>query len=134
LQTVAQHVYPDCAAQMRALDVTPGMSVEQIESDARAKLDELNVSEALIFTDVFGATPCNAALRLADGVKVKVVSGVSVPMVWRALSYADEPLDMLVTRALAGAAQGAMQVAVSRPQFQAQPLVRDDQDDAANQQ
>lgn len=134
LQTVAQHVYPDCAAQMRALDVSPAMSVEQIDAQARALLAELEVRDVLIFTDVFGATPCNAALRLADGVHIKVVSGVSVPMVWRALSYADEPLDMLVTRALAGAAQGAMQVAVSRPQSQAQPLVRDDQDDTSHQQ
>ena len=49
--------------------------------------------EALIFTDVFGATPCNVAQRLADGVQVQVVAGVNVPMLWRSLCYADEPLD-----------------------------------------
>lgn len=134
LQAVAQHVYPDCAAQLRALDVTPGMAPEQIEHDARALLDDLRTDEALIFTDVFGATPCNAALRLADGVKIKVVTGVSVPMVWRTLSYASEPLDMLVARALAGATQGAMQVSVSRPQNQATPMTVHDQDDGSHQQ
>ncbi len=41
--------------------------------------------ELLIFTDVFGATPCNIAQRLADGVRVKVVTGVNVPMLWRTL-------------------------------------------------
>ena len=60
----------------------------------------------LILTDVFGATPCNVAQRLADGVQVKVVAGVNVPMLWRTLCYADEPLDALVARALAGAHAG----------------------------
>ena len=50
---------------------------------------------------------------------VKVVAGVNVPMLWRSLCYADEPLDALVARAVAGATQGVMQVAVSRPQNQA---------------
>ena len=58
--------------------------------------------EALILTDVFGATPCNVAQRLADGVQVKVVAGVNVPMLWRSLCYADESLDALVARAVAG--------------------------------
>ena len=60
----------------------------------------------LIFTDVFGATPCNIAQRLADGVRVKVVTGVNVPMLWRTLCYRDEPLDALVARAVAGAHAG----------------------------
>ena len=72
----------------------------------------------LIFTDVFGATPCNIAQRLADGVRVKVVTGVNVPMLWRTLCYADESLDAVVARAVAGATQGVMQVATSRPQNQ----------------
>jgi PTS system ascorbate-specific IIA component len=59
------------------------------------------------------------AQRLADGVRVKVVTGVNVPMLWRALCYSSEPLDSLVTRALAGATQGALQVTPTRPQNQA---------------
>jgi len=80
----------------------------------------------LIFTDVFGATPCNIAQRLADGVRVKVVTGVNVPMLWRALCYLHEPLDAVVARAVAGATQGVMQVSISRPQNQAtQPGTHD---------
>ena len=66
----------------------------------------MRTPEALIFTDVFGATPCNVAQRLADGVQVKVVAGVNVPMLWRSLCYASEPLDALVARAIAGADAG----------------------------
>lgn len=119
LKAVAQHAFPDCASRLMALDVLPDMSAEQIEAQARLLLSEVNSPEVLVFTDVFGATPCNVAQRLADGVHVKVVAGVNVPMLWRSLCYADEPLDALVARAVAGATQGVMQVAVSRPQNQA---------------
>jgi PTS system ascorbate-specific IIA component len=75
--------------------------------------------DTLILADVFGATPCNAAQRLADGVRVRVVAGVNVPMLWRTLCYAQEPVESLVERALAGASQGVLQVTPTRPQQQA---------------
>ena len=119
LKAVAQHTFPDCGRRLEALDVSPEETVEEIEVRARALLAQVSNPDALIFTDVFGATPCNVAQRLADGLHVKVIAGVNVPMLWRSLCYADEPLDALVARAVAGAAQGVMQVATSRPQNQA---------------
>ena len=110
------------------------MSPEVIEARARELLEAVRTPEAVIFTDVFGATPCNVAQRLADGVQVKVLTGINVPMLWRTLCYADEPLDALVTRALAGATQGVMQVAVSRPQNQASKSTAHDQVENHHQQ
>lgn len=118
LQAVARHAYPDCGAQLQALDVAPSMSPEEVERLAGELLARLPSPQVLILTDVFGATPCNAALRVADGVNIKVVTGVSVPMLWRTLCYGNESLDALVARAIAGGTQGAMQVAVARPQNQ----------------
>jgi PTS system ascorbate-specific IIA component len=112
---------------LEVLDVPPDASIEDVERQARALLEVVRSPQALIFTDVFGATPCNVAQRLADGVEVKVVAGVNVPMLWRSLCYADEPLDALVARAVAGATQGVMQVASSRPQNQALKPSGDDQ-------
>ena len=133
LRAVAEHVYPGCGASLAALDVPAEMPPEQVEAQAAALLSQMGTAEALILTDVFGATPCNVAQRLADGVRVKVVTGVNVPMLWRSLCYASEPLDSLVARALAGAAQGAMQVSPTRPQNQARspsdPDAKDDHHD-----
>src|SRR2546423_7985574 len=122
LQAVACHTFPECSRVLQALDVPADMPVDQIEAKARELLEQVRNPEALIFTDVFGATPCNVAQRLAssiEGAQIKVVAGVNVPMLWRSLCYADEPLDLLVARAVAGATQGVMQVAVTRPQNQA---------------
>jgi PTS system ascorbate-specific IIA component len=95
------------------------MPPEQIEAQAAALLGQVRSPEALILADVFGATPCNVAQRLADGREVRLIAGVNVPMLWRALSYRDSPIDQLVERALAGAAQGVLVAASSRPQSQA---------------
>lgn len=134
LKQVASHAFSDCASHLEALDVSPEMTTEEIEARARELLQRVRNPEAIIFTDVFGATPCNVAQRLGDGVQVKVVAGVNVPMLWRSLCYADEPIDAVVARAVAGATQGVMQVATSRPQNQTFKPGGNDQENRHHQQ
>lgn len=134
LRDVARHVYPDCAGRLEALDVPADAAPEQLEAQARELLARVRQPEALILTDVFGASPCNLAQRLADGVQVKVVAGVNVPMLWRSLCYADDSIDALVARAMAGAAQGVMAVGSSRPQNQTLKPGGHDQDHRHHQQ
>ncbi len=119
LAGLAAHTYADCAGAVTALDVTPQQSPEDVQACAQQLLREAPAEETLILTDVFGATPCNGAQRLADGMRVRVVTGVNVPMLWRTLCYLHEPLESLVSRAMAGATQGVMQAGPSRPQQQA---------------
>ncbi len=138
LKLAAGHCFPEMAQHLQALDVPPNLPCEELEAQARVLLGMAQSSdargEALILTDVFGATPCNTVQRLADGQQVKVITGVNVPMLWRALNYASEPLDTLVTRALAGGTQGVMQIASSRPQNQASQPTSHDQDHRQHQQ
>jgi PTS system ascorbate-specific IIA component len=127
LKAVAAHAFPELESTMKALDVGATDAPEQVEARLRALLPAERDAEVLILTDVFGATPCNAALRVADGQRARVVAGVNVPMLWRAMCYRDEPLDSLVARAVGGATQGVMQVATSRPQNQSSKPNTDDQ-------
>lgn len=127
LKAVAEHTFPDCTRLLEALDVWPDIPVEDVELRARQMLARIRSPEALIFTDVFGATPCNVAQRLGDGVEVRVIAGVNVPMLWRSLSYINEPLEAVMMRALSGATQGVMQVATSKPQNQSLKSVGNDQ-------
>ena len=73
----------------------------------------------LVLTDVFGATPCNVAQRLVDGVQSRLVAGLNLPMLLRSITYRHETLETLLSRATAGGTQGVMQVAVTAPQNQA---------------
>lgn len=134
LLSVAGHCYEEKGHLFEAIDVEPSMSAEAVETLARAALARLNAPEVLVLTDVFGATPCNVAQRLSDGVNVRVVAGVNVPMLWRSLCYLGEPLDALVARAVSGASQGVMQVAQTRPQNQIQSPITNDSNLSRHQQ
>jgi len=118
LRQCVLHVFPDSAASLVALDVQPNMPPEETLAQARIMLDQLGTSHALVLADVFGATPCNVAQRLVDGVHTKLITGVNLPMLLRTVSYRQESIDALVARALVGATQGVMQVAVTAPQNQ----------------
>lgn len=134
LLSVAGHCYAEKGHLFEAIDVEPTMSAETVETLAREALARLSAPEVLVLTDVFGATPCNVAQRLSDGVNVRVVAGVNVPMLWRSLCYLGEPLDALVARAVSGASQGVMQVAQTRPQNQVQSPLTNDPNHARHQQ
>ncbi|NJM42869.1 MAG: PTS fructose transporter subunit IIA [Brachymonas sp.] len=131
LKACALHVFPDCGAHVSALDVPPNMPPAESVSQARVMLAQQG-ADALLLTDVFGATPSNIAKQLADGIHTRLLTGVNLPMLLRAVTYRHEPLDALVQRALAGGAQGVMQVAVTAPQNQT--LKKNDPDDHQSQQ
>ena len=107
LLAVAQHTYPDCSRQLTALDVLPNQSCEFVEAAARALMAATPQEEWLVFSDVPGATPHNAGLRLLDAAgKVRLVSGLSAPMLWRSLCYGYMPVAQLAERAAEGGRRG----------------------------
>jgi PTS system ascorbate-specific IIA component len=86
----------------------------------------------LVLADIFGATPSNVAQKLVDGISSRLITGVNLPMLLRAVSYRNESLDTLVSRAVIGGTQGVMQVAITAPQNQ--PRRNHDQDKHDHQQ
>jgi PTS system ascorbate-specific IIA component len=127
LQAVASHAYADCSRQLAAVDVAESASLEQAQAQITAALAAMGDEEVLILVDAFGATPCNAALSVANGVRWRVVTGLNVPMLWRTLCYGQLPLAELVTRAVDGGKQGVMQVTAPRRQQRPDPGPPDDQ-------
>jgi PTS system ascorbate-specific IIA component len=118
LRQCVAHVFTDHPEGIVALDVQPNTPPEETLAQARTMLSQLGTSHALVLADVFGATPCNVAQKLVDGVHSKLITGVNLPMLLRTVSYRHESLDALVARALMGATQGVMQVAITAPQNQ----------------
>jgi PTS system mannose-specific IIA component len=118
LRQCVEHVFTDSPLAVAALDVQPNTPPEETLAQARIMLAQLGTPNALVLADVFGATPCNVAQKLVDGVHSKLITGVNLPMLLRTVSYRHETLDALVARALIGATQGVMQVAITAPQNQ----------------
>ena len=115
LRDCVLHVYPELADAVLAQDVAPDETTETTRMNAQAMMARLPGPDVLILTDVFGATPCNVAQKVVDGVHSKLVAGVNLPMLLRTVNYRHEPLDALVARALTGGAKCIMQVAVVTP-------------------
>ncbi len=134
LRSAARHVFPEVAAGLAAYDVRPEASESRSESEAAHALAALGDGAVLVLTDVVGATPCNIATRLAAGREMRVAVGVNVPMLWRAITYRDRPLDELLALALAGARMGVMQAADSSPGHPARASGGNDQGDRHDQQ
>lgn len=133
LRSCVLHVFPDAGSAVSALDVLPNAPPEESLAQARILMRQLDAPQTLVLTDVFGATPCNVAHRLIDGVRSKLIAGVNLPMLLRTVSYRHESLDALVSRAMVGATQGVIQVAVTAPQNQARRTTHD-QDHRDHQQ
>ena len=133
LRQCVMHVFPDSAEAVAALDVQPNVPPEESLAQARALMRQMQLPQTLVVTDVFGATPCNVAQKLIDGINSKLITGVNLPMLLRTVSYRHESLDALISRAMIGATQGVIQVAVTAPQNQARRATHD-QDHRDHQQ
>lgn len=136
LRECALHVFPDCGAHVAAIDVQPNLPPEETLATARIAMEQLTrgapIKGVLVLTDIFGATPSNVAQKLVDGAKSRLITGVNLPMLLRSVSYRNEPLEALVSRAVIGGTQGVMQVAITAPQNQ--PRRNNDPDQHDHQQ
>ena len=116
LRECALHVMADCGDSVLALDVLPHDRPEDTLAQALQLLQPLGQTPTLVLTDVFGATPSNIAQRLVQQCpQMRLITGVNLPMLLRAVCYRAEPLDALVQRAVVGGTQGVMQVDVHAP-------------------
>ena len=130
----AVHVFADCEAYVQALDVAADADTEQAQQQAVARALQLmptapapvagaeaEAPSLLILTDVFGASPSNIAQRAAgvlqaQGVQVRAVAGLNLPMLLRAITYRHEPLAKMVELATAGGLRGVMEMPIAAPQ------------------
>jgi mannose PTS system EIIA component len=111
LRDCVAHIYGGLPARIGAIDVSPDCDPVQVVQQAHAEVDRLREENgALVLTDMFGATPANIAGRLASLPEVRVLAGVNLPMLVRAVCYRATPLDTLVDKALAGASKGIQAV------------------------
>ena len=114
------HVFPDRVAGVLALDVDAATSAPDSLAAARKLLTQFEGRPVLLLTDMMGATPCNVARQLAAEVPARLLTGVNLPMLLRAVTYQHEPLDELLLKALHGGTLGVMQVPVNFPSEQGQ--------------
>ena len=104
LLAAAWHVLGGEQGHARSIAVAPGDDAGATLEIARADLAALDDGDGVIvFTDIFGATPCNIAQRLGSlGFRTHCVSGLNLPMLLRVLNYPEQDLDQLAQTAANG--------------------------------
>src|SRR3954471_11200082 len=97
LRQCALHVFPDCGNWIVAIDVQPNLSPDETLGSARIALDQLTrnpqVKGVLVLTAIFGATPRTGPEKRVGGVASPLTTGVTLPMLLRAVTYRNEPLE-----------------------------------------
>lgn len=125
LQECAEHVMGGPLERFSVLSVDRSADPELMREQARQHIAALAGEEGvLVLSDIYGATPCNIASRL-PGTRVALVSGVSLPMLIRALTYRKLSLPEVVAKAVSGGRDGIVVV-------EAPPETADCKDEAAH--
>ena len=71
------------------------------------ELDQLDKKDGLlILTDMYGSTPSNIANKFSEDDNVKLISGLSLPMLIKIMNYRTLPLDELARKAIEGGHDG----------------------------
>jgi PTS system ascorbate-specific IIA component len=80
---------------------------------AKAALAKLDTGEGvLIFSDIYGATPCNLVGKLIVPGRVEAVAGVNLPMLVRAFTYRAKGMETLIKKAVSGGCEGVLHLEV----------------------
>ena len=88
------------AAQDDPLDLLPM---------AKLLLKEVDGGEGvLVMTDIFGASPSNLVMKLLEPGRIEGVTGVSLPMLLRAITYRGKGMEAMMTKAVSGGRDGIL--------------------------
>jgi len=88
------------AAQDDPLDLLPA---------AQKLVAEVDGGEGvLVMTDIYGATPANLATKLLEPGRVEGVTGLSLPMLLRAITYRGKGMETMIAKAISGGRDGIL--------------------------
>ena len=94
-RSLSQHFFPQIPDNIRILGVQEHQQHDDIIAQAKSISHDLDSGDGvLIMTDIFGATPCNAARKLIIEDKVAMLTGLNAPMMVKAIQYAPSATDL----------------------------------------
>jgi PTS system ascorbate-specific IIA component len=113
LRAALSHVLGATPPQLEVLSVAAGDDPHTLLPRAQAMVAALDTGEGvLVLSVLYGATPCNLAVKLAQPGHIEVIAGVSLPMLVRTFTYRSQGLPTLVKKAVSGGCEGVLHVTV----------------------
>ena len=113
LAQAATHVLGSRPAQFDVLPVTCDDDPLDLLPRAKAAVAKLDSGDGVVvFSDIYGATPCNLVGKLIEPGRVEAVAGVNLPMLIRAFTYRGKDLDTMIKKAVSGGCEGVLHLEV----------------------
>ena len=105
------HVLGTRPAQLETFSVSADDDPFDLLPAAREVMRRLDTGDGvMIFSDIYGATPCNLASKLQQPGRVELIAGVNLPMLVRAFTYRAKGMDTMITKAVSGGRDGVLHI------------------------
>lgn len=109
LLDTAVNILGNCPMTVAILPAARDCDTDLLRKRVAQKVDELDQGDGvLVLLDIYGSTPSNIACGVADQKRVRVVSGVNLPMLVRVFNYCNLGLAELAEKALSGGKDGVL--------------------------
>ena len=113
LVQAATHVLGARPPQLETLAVCCNDDPLDLLPRAREAIARLDTGDGvLVFSDIYGATPCNLVCKLVDPGHVEALAGVNLPMLVRAFTYRAKGMDTMIKKAISGGRDGVLHIEV----------------------
>lgn len=89
------------------LEVAMDTDLDKLSIEAEKMITNLDQGDGvLVLADLYGSSPCNLVYRFKDKQHIRIVSGLNLSMLIRAMNYYQDDLETLAKKAATGAAEG----------------------------
>ena len=110
LLDIAASIVNDTPVNMAYVEVPMDAPIDAIRKQIQEKLDGFEENkEVLILTDIYGGTPSNIASCFISSEKTRLVSGLNLAMIIKAINYRGLPLAELIEKIIQGGRQSIAQ-------------------------
>lgn len=89
------------------LEVAMDTDLDKLSLKAERMITDLDQGDGvLVLADLYGSSPCNLIYRFKDKRHIRIVSGLNLSMLIRAMNYYQDDLETLANKAATGATEG----------------------------
>ncbi|MDH5516619.1 MAG: hypothetical protein OEY36_02210 [Gammaproteobacteria bacterium] len=89
------------------LEVAMDTDLDKLAIETEKMINNLDQGDGvLILADLYGSSPCNLVYRFKDKQHIRIVSGLNLSMLIRAMNYYQDDLETLAKKAATGATEG----------------------------
>ncbi|MDH5711802.1 MAG: PTS sugar transporter subunit IIA [Gammaproteobacteria bacterium] len=110
LLRTALSIINDQPENINCFEIPMDAPVETIKHNIQNRIEQLDKNKEILFlTDIYGGTPSNIASSFINDEKIRLISGLNLAMIIKAINYRDLPLNELVEKIIEGGRQSIMQ-------------------------